>query len=95
MQMPQGVDASHGSEVFPVNESSVSRQREWGEHLNSGKPGADGTGVEILASRTVALPKTANRQRATMQTPQGLDATHGGELFPVSAITGQLPRNSG
>jgi hypothetical protein len=29
------------------------------------------------------LPESANRQRATMQTPQGLDATHGSELFPV------------
>jgi hypothetical protein len=25
---------------------------------------------------------TQNGQRATMQTPQWLDATHGGELFP-------------
>jgi hypothetical protein len=24
-----------------------------------------------------------NTQRATLQTPQGLDATHGDELFPV------------
>jgi len=35
-------------------------------------------------SRTLALPESANRQRATMQTSQGIDATHGGELFPVS-----------
>src|SRR6516225_7363290 len=26
---------------------------------------------------------TQNGQRATMQTPQGFDATHGGELFPI------------
>ena len=26
---------------------------------------------------------TQNRQPATMQTPQGFDATHGGELFPI------------
>jgi len=26
---------------------------------------------------------TQNGQRATMQTPQGVDATHGGELFPI------------
>jgi hypothetical protein len=36
-----------------------------------------------LNHRTLALPETANRQRATMQTRQGLDATHGGEVFPV------------
>jgi|SRR6516165_2868663 len=29
------------------------------------------------------LPESANRQRATTQPPQRLDATHGGELFPV------------
>jgi hypothetical protein len=28
-----------------------------------------------------------NTQRATLQTPQGLDATHGDELFPVNAST--------
>jgi protein gp37 len=28
-----------------------------------------------------------NRQRATMQTPQGLDAKHSDELFPSSAST--------
>jgi hypothetical protein len=51
---------------------------------NLGKTRAEGTGVEIwVFSRTVALPESANRQRATMQTPQGLDAAHGNELFPV------------
>jgi hypothetical protein len=39
-------------------------------------------------SCTVALPKSANRQRATMQTSQRLDATHGGELFPVNESRG-------
>jgi predicted DCC family thiol-disulfide oxidoreductase YuxK len=34
--------------------------------------------------RSLALPETANRQRATTQAPQGFDATHGGELFPVN-----------
>ena len=29
------------------------------------------------------LPESAKRQRATTHTPQGLDATHGSELFPV------------
>ena len=47
-------------------------------------------------SRTVALPKSANRQRATMQTRQGLDATHGGELFPVAATrVDSTPTSSG
>ena len=32
----------------------------------------------------VGLPEFANRQRATTQTPQGVDATHAGELFPVA-----------
>jgi hypothetical protein len=35
-------------------------------------------------SRAPALPESANRQPATMQTSQRLDATHGGELFPVN-----------
>jgi hypothetical protein len=34
--------------------------------------------------RTLALPKSANRQRATTQTPQWFDATHGNEVFPVN-----------
>jgi len=49
------------------------------------KPGAEGTGVEIWVScswRSHSSP-TQNEQRATMQTPQGLDATHDGELFPI------------
>jgi len=29
-------------------------------------------------------PQQKNSQRATMQTPQGLDAQHRGELFPVN-----------
>ena len=45
--------------------------------------GRDG-GRNFGFSRTVALPETANRQRATTQAPQGLDATHGSELFPVN-----------
>ena len=31
-----------------------------------------------------ALPESANSQRTTMQAPQGLDAQHRGELFPVN-----------
>ena len=37
-----------------------------------------------LEDRTVALPESENRQRATTQTSQGLDATHGNEMFPVA-----------
>jgi hypothetical protein len=40
-------------------------------------------GGRNLVCRTLALPESANRQRATTQMPQRLDATHGGELFPV------------
>jgi hypothetical protein len=40
--------------------------------------------VTRLKSQTVALLESANRQRATTQTPQGLDATHGNEVFPVN-----------
>jgi predicted PurR-regulated permease PerM len=40
-----------------------------------------------------ALPKSANGQPATMQTSQRLDATHGGELFPVNESEQNLPRS--
>ena len=41
--------------------------------------------LPAVISRALALPKSANRQRATTQPPQGVDATHGSsELFPVS-----------
>ena len=56
-------------------QASISATRE--------KLGAEGTGVEILATRHSRSSPTQNGQRATMQTPQGLDATHGGELFPI------------
>ena len=45
----------------------------------------NGRNVQIEVSlRTLALPESANGQRATMQTSQRLDATHGGEVFPVA-----------
>jgi len=50
-------------------------------------------GGRNLGCRTVALPKTSNRQRATMPTPQGVDATHGGELFPVDESRRTLSRH--
>jgi hypothetical protein len=40
--------------------------------------------LQPAPSPTVALPVFANRQRATTQTPEGLDATHDGALFPVN-----------
>src|SRR5262249_50001250 len=40
--------------------------------------------IQSFSLRTATLPESANRQRATMQTPQGLDAQHRGELFPVN-----------
>src|SRR5215831_5744059 len=40
--------------------------------------------IQSFSLRTATLPESANRQRATMQTPQGLDARHRGELFPVN-----------
>jgi len=41
-------------------------------------------GRNLGFSCTVALPESINCQRATMQPPQGLDAKHGGEVFPVN-----------
>jgi hypothetical protein len=35
-------------------------------------------------SLALALPASANSQRATMQSRQALDAKHRGELFPVN-----------
>jgi hypothetical protein len=36
-----------------------------------------------MAIQALAWPPTENRRRATMQTPQGLDAKHRDELFLV------------
>jgi hypothetical protein len=41
-------------------------------------------------SRT-SLPESANRQRATTQTPQGLDASHNGELFAEGRLRNVNP----
>src|SRR6516225_238391 len=51
---------------------------------NLGKTRGRGDGGRNLGSRALTLPESANGQRATMQPPQGLDATHGGKLFLVS-----------
>src|SRR6516162_9816739 len=49
----------------------------------------------LETSCTVALPKSANCQRATIQTPQGFDAKHSDEVFPLSMrvllSAGRLP----
>ena len=83
MQTPQGFDAKHHRWV-------VSHRRELCCALvaqlpaTQETPGPKGTGVEILVyARHSRSSPTQNEQRATMQTPQGLDATHGGELFPI------------
>jgi hypothetical protein len=39
--------------------------------------------MAIFRSPDSCSSPTQNGQRATMQTPQGFDATHGGELFPI------------
>jgi hypothetical protein len=46
-------------------------------------PGAEGTGAQTLVVRHSRSSPAENGQPATMQTPQGLDAQHGGELFPI------------
>ena len=48
MQTPQGLDAQHGGELFPIDESR--RLRANPASRNSGEAGADRTGVEILAT---------------------------------------------
>jgi hypothetical protein len=55
-------------------------------------------GVEVIAWLAAclapALPVSADRHRATTQTPQSLDATHDGALFPInkSCAASQLLR---
>jgi hypothetical protein len=75
MQTPQGLDAKHGDELFLV-------QRQY-TGINSGARRAPFGGPKILALTVAAVSPTENTQRATMQTPQGLDAKHSDELFPV------------
>ena len=51
---------------------------------NSGKTWGGGDGGRNFGFvRCSRSSPTQNEQRATMQTPQGFDATHGGELFPI------------
>jgi hypothetical protein len=96
MQTPQGVDAQHGSELFPVKESCVAPRSlpagVAGLHprccqprsRNSGKTRGGRDGGRNLGWLAPVLLKSANRQRATIQSPQGLDATHRSQLFPVN-----------
>jgi len=44
----------------------------------------DAPDIRYVCHLSPFLPESANRQRATTQMPQGVDATHGNELFPVA-----------
>jgi hypothetical protein len=51
MQTPQGLDAQHGGELFPVKWRRLNRfRRECLTSPTREKPGADRTGVEILGT---------------------------------------------
>jgi hypothetical protein len=67
MQTRQGLDAQHGGE-FVSHQRSLSTAS-----LLTVWP------TQFLASSS----PTENKQHATMQAPQGLDAKHRGQLFPV------------
>jgi hypothetical protein len=47
------------------------------------KRGPRGRGQKFRIRRGSCSSPAANGQPATLQTPQGLDAQHGGELFPI------------
>ena len=61
MQSPQRFDATHGGELFPVDENGRSRRARG--LLTSGEPGAEGTGVEIWVHRIRLLRATQRRRR--------------------------------
>ena len=77
-----------GGELFPVSD----RSRRQLPELISSQPslpqlgvtrgGRDG-GRNFGFARGSRSSPAENGQRATMQTPQGLDAQHGGEMFPI------------
>src|SRR6516225_3804927 len=81
MQTPQGLDAQHGGELFPIDESR--RLRANPASRNSGEAGADRTGLEILAMASGRPPRIRKQLTRNKAAPQGLDAQHGGELFPI------------
>jgi hypothetical protein len=76
MQTPQGLDAKHSDELFPVQRQYI------GNKLGSAKG-------PLRRSKNLGVCQTTpprfagrNRQRVTMQMPQGVDAKHSDELFP-------------
>jgi hypothetical protein len=80
---PQDLDAQHRGKLFPVNESAAAPQSlpaGVSDFSNSGKT-RGGKDRSLFGQDRAAAE---NRQRATMQMPQGLDAQHRGELFPVA-----------
>src|SRR6516162_11483384 len=55
---------------------------------NLGKTWGRGDGGRNFGfARSSHSSPAANGQRATIQTPQGVDAQHGGELFPIDEST--------
>jgi len=75
---PQDLDAQHRGKLFPVNESDAAPQSlpaGVSDFSNSGKT-RGGKDRSLFGQDWAAAE---NRQRATMQTPQGLDAQHRGE----------------
>jgi hypothetical protein len=72
MQTPQGFDATHSDELFP----SLAQTQE-----RKGPPAA----VRNFWMGWMPTRRSFGRkpQRSTLQTPQGLDATHDDELFPL------------
>jgi hypothetical protein len=77
MQTPQGLDATHGEEPFPVKRDHIG--------TNSGVRRASSAAQDFCRLAFISPQPFASRntQRSTLQTPQRLDATHGDELFPV------------
>ena len=78
---PQDLDAQHRGKLFPVNESDAAPQSlpaGVSDFSNSGKT-RGGKDRSLFGQDWAAAE---NRQRATMQMPQGLDAQHRGE--PIS-----------
>jgi len=75
---PQDLDAQHRGKLFPVNESDAAPQSlpaGVSDFSNSGKT-RGGKDRSLFGQDWAAAE---NRQRATMQMPQGLDAQHRGE----------------
>ena len=84
MQAPQGFDATHSDEMFLVLESleEMKDRPAWSRYQLRRAKGLHRRSKNFGTSCGKVLASD-NRQRATMQTPQGLDAKHRDELFPV------------